>query len=73
MRMGFHSSEDRSDWARRATLVDIFRDGVRSVSDEPLRAGVRVTAGQTRKWLAIRHRRIRESLLSNTSLQGNTA
>jgi hypothetical protein len=34
------SYENRSDRPRRATLVNVFRDGVRSVSDEPLLAGV---------------------------------
>ena len=36
------SYENRSDRPRRATLVNVFRDGVRSVSDEPLLAGVPV-------------------------------
>jgi phytanoyl-CoA dioxygenase PhyH len=36
------SFENRSDRPRRATLVNVFRDGVRSVSDEPLLAGVPV-------------------------------
>jgi ectoine hydroxylase-related dioxygenase (phytanoyl-CoA dioxygenase family) len=34
------SYENRSDRPRRATLVNAFRDGVRSASDEPLLAGV---------------------------------
>jgi ectoine hydroxylase-related dioxygenase (phytanoyl-CoA dioxygenase family) len=34
------SYENRSDRPRRATLVNVFRDGVRSASDEPLLAGV---------------------------------
>ena len=36
------SYENRSDRPRRATLVNVFRDGVRSASDEPLLAGVPV-------------------------------
>jgi len=36
------SYENRSDRPRRATLVNAFRDGVRSASDEPLLAGVPV-------------------------------
>ena len=36
------SYENRSDWPRRATLVNIFRDGVQSASDEPLLPGVPV-------------------------------
>jgi ectoine hydroxylase-related dioxygenase (phytanoyl-CoA dioxygenase family) len=36
------SYENRSDRPRRATLVNVFRDGVRTVSDEPLLAGVPV-------------------------------
>jgi ectoine hydroxylase-related dioxygenase (phytanoyl-CoA dioxygenase family) len=36
------SYENRSDRPRRATLVNVFRDGVRSASDEPLLAGVSV-------------------------------
>jgi ectoine hydroxylase-related dioxygenase (phytanoyl-CoA dioxygenase family) len=36
------SYENRSDRLRRATLVNVFRDGVRSASDEPLLAGVPV-------------------------------
>jgi ectoine hydroxylase-related dioxygenase (phytanoyl-CoA dioxygenase family) len=34
------SYENRSDRPRRATLINAFRDGVRSASDEPLLAGV---------------------------------
>jgi ectoine hydroxylase-related dioxygenase (phytanoyl-CoA dioxygenase family) len=34
------SYENRSDRPRRATLVNVFRDGVRSASDEALLAGV---------------------------------
>jgi hypothetical protein len=34
------SFENRSDRPRRATLINAFRDGVRSVSDEPLLAGI---------------------------------
>ena len=42
------SYENCSDRPRRATLVNVFRDGVRSVSDEPLLAGVPVIpTGQT--------------------------
>jgi ectoine hydroxylase-related dioxygenase (phytanoyl-CoA dioxygenase family) len=36
------SYENRSDRPRRATLVNVFPDGVRSASDEPLLAGVPV-------------------------------
>lgn len=36
------SYENHSDRPRRATLVNAFRDGVRSASDEPLLAGVPV-------------------------------
>jgi ectoine hydroxylase-related dioxygenase (phytanoyl-CoA dioxygenase family) len=36
------SYENRSDRPRRATVVNVFRDGVRSASDEPLLAGVSV-------------------------------
>jgi len=36
------SYENRSDRPRRATLVNVFRDGVRSASDNPLLAGVPV-------------------------------
>jgi ectoine hydroxylase-related dioxygenase (phytanoyl-CoA dioxygenase family) len=36
------SYENRSDRPRRATLVNVFRDGVHSASDEPLLAGVSV-------------------------------
>jgi ectoine hydroxylase-related dioxygenase (phytanoyl-CoA dioxygenase family) len=36
------SYENRSDRPRRATLVNAFRDGVHSASDEPLLAGVPV-------------------------------
>lgn len=36
------SYENRSDRPRRATLVNAFRDGVRSAADEPLLAGVPV-------------------------------
>jgi ectoine hydroxylase-related dioxygenase (phytanoyl-CoA dioxygenase family) len=36
------SYENRSDRPRRATLVNAFRDGVRSASDEPLLTGVPV-------------------------------
>jgi ectoine hydroxylase-related dioxygenase (phytanoyl-CoA dioxygenase family) len=34
------SFENRSDRPRRATLINAFRDGVRSASDEPLLNGV---------------------------------
>ena len=34
------SFENRSDRQRRATVINVFRDGVRSVSDEPLLEGV---------------------------------
>jgi hypothetical protein len=34
------SRENRSDRPRRATVVNVFRDGVRSASDEPLLEGV---------------------------------
>jgi hypothetical protein len=34
------SYENRSDRPRRATLINAFRDGVRSAADEPLLAGV---------------------------------
>lgn len=36
------SYENRSDRPRRATLVNVFRDGVRSASNEPLLAGAPV-------------------------------
>jgi ectoine hydroxylase-related dioxygenase (phytanoyl-CoA dioxygenase family) len=36
------SYENGSDRPRRATLVNVFRDGVRSASDEPLLSGVSV-------------------------------
>jgi len=36
------SRENRSDRPRRATVVNVFRDGVRSTSDEPLLEGVPV-------------------------------
>jgi len=36
------SYENRSDRPRRATLINAFRDGVRSAADEPLLAGVPV-------------------------------
>lgn len=36
------SYENRSDRPRRATLVNVFRDGVQSASDEPLLTGVSV-------------------------------
>lgn len=36
------SYENRSDRPRRATLVNVFRDGVRSATDEPLLAGASV-------------------------------
>lgn len=36
------SYENRSDRPRRATLVNVFRDGVRSASDEPLLSGTSV-------------------------------
>lgn len=36
------SYENRSDRPRRATLVNVFRDGVQSASDEPLLPGVPV-------------------------------
>ena len=36
------SYENRSDRPRRATLVNAFREGVRSASDEPLLNGVPV-------------------------------
>ncbi len=42
------SRENRSDRPRRATVVNVFRNGVRSVSDEPLLTGVpAIPAGQT--------------------------
>ena len=42
------SRENRSDRPRRATVVNVFRDGVRSCSDEPLLNGVpAVPTGQT--------------------------
>lgn len=34
------SRENRSDRPRRATVINVFRDGVRSASDEPLLGGV---------------------------------
>jgi ectoine hydroxylase-related dioxygenase (phytanoyl-CoA dioxygenase family) len=34
------SRENRSSRPRRAAVVNLFRDGVRSASDEPLLAGV---------------------------------
>jgi ectoine hydroxylase-related dioxygenase (phytanoyl-CoA dioxygenase family) len=34
------SFENRSERQRRATVINVFRDGVRSMSDEPLLAGV---------------------------------
>ena len=34
------SYENRSDRQRRATVINVFRDGVRSASDEPLLEGV---------------------------------
>ena len=41
--MTVHGSyENRSDRPRRATLVNVFRDGVRSASNEPLLSGVSV-------------------------------
>ena len=36
------SYENRSDRPRRATLVNVFRDGVRSATDEPRLTGVSV-------------------------------
>lgn len=42
------SSANRSERPRRATVINVFRDGVRSASDEPLLEGVPpVPAGQT--------------------------
>jgi ectoine hydroxylase-related dioxygenase (phytanoyl-CoA dioxygenase family) len=42
------SSENRTDRPRRAAVVNVFRDGVRSASDEPLLQGVPpVPSGQT--------------------------
>jgi len=42
------SRENRSNRPRRATVVNVFRDGVRSVSDEPLLTGVPVVpSGQS--------------------------
>jgi ectoine hydroxylase-related dioxygenase (phytanoyl-CoA dioxygenase family) len=42
------SFENRTDRPRRATVINAFRDGVKSASDEPLLAGVPpVPAGQT--------------------------
>ena len=41
------SYENRTDRQRRATLINVFRDGVRSASDESLLAGVpAIPAGQ---------------------------
>jgi ectoine hydroxylase-related dioxygenase (phytanoyl-CoA dioxygenase family) len=34
------SFENRSERSRRATVINVFRDGVRSASDEPLLDGV---------------------------------
>jgi ectoine hydroxylase-related dioxygenase (phytanoyl-CoA dioxygenase family) len=34
------SFENRSERQRRATVINVFRDGVRSMSDEPLLEGV---------------------------------
>lgn len=34
------SYENRSERSRRATVINVFRDGVRSASDEPMLAGV---------------------------------
>ena len=34
------SYENRSERARRATVINVFRDGVRSASDAPLLEGV---------------------------------
>jgi ectoine hydroxylase-related dioxygenase (phytanoyl-CoA dioxygenase family) len=34
------SYENRSERSRRATVINVFRDGVRSASDEPLLEGV---------------------------------
>ncbi len=40
------SFENRSDRPRRATVINVFRDGVRSASDEPLNEGVpRISEG----------------------------
>jgi len=39
-RMLHGSFENRSDRPRRATVVNVFRDGVRSASDAPPLAGV---------------------------------
>jgi ectoine hydroxylase-related dioxygenase (phytanoyl-CoA dioxygenase family) len=36
------SRENRTDRPRRATVINVVRDGVRSVSDEPLLEGVPV-------------------------------
>lgn len=42
------SYENRTDGPRRATVINVFRDGVKSASNEPLLAGVPpVPAGQT--------------------------
>ncbi|MFN7948078.1 MAG: phytanoyl-CoA dioxygenase family protein [Blastocatellia bacterium] len=38
------SFSNKSDRARRATVINVFRDGVESASDEPLLAGVPVIA-----------------------------
>ena len=41
------SFANRSDRSRRATVINVMRDGVRSASNEPLLQGVRVVpAGQ---------------------------
>ena len=42
------SFENRTDRPRRATVINVFRDGVKSDSNQPLLAGVPVVpAGQT--------------------------
>lgn len=42
------SGVNRSDRPRRATVINVFRDGVKSASNEPLLAGVPVIpAGET--------------------------
>ena len=41
------SFENRSDHARRGTVINVFRDGVRSASNDPLLDGVRpIPAGE---------------------------
>jgi ectoine hydroxylase-related dioxygenase (phytanoyl-CoA dioxygenase family) len=42
------SYENRTDRQRRAAVINVFRDGVKSASNEPLLAGVPPTpAGET--------------------------